>query len=60
MGRNVVSHLGGSHPTVSLAHDAEGLLLQLLLVFEVPTPVIVKLRMAAESAHCTDPVSRFC
>jgi hypothetical protein len=33
VGRNVVGYLGGSHPTVSLAHDAEGLPLQLLLVF---------------------------
>jgi hypothetical protein len=51
MRRDVVGYLGSSRPTVSQAHDAEGLLLQLLLASRVPASVVVELGVAAVSAH---------
>ena len=51
MGRDVVRDRCSRHPVISQAHDAEGLLLELLLASGVPASVVVESGMAAVPAH---------
>ena len=51
MGLDMVRYCRSRHPMIGQAHDAEGLLLQLLPASRVPASVVVESGMAAVPAH---------